>query len=47
MMTVSKLLGHTDIKTTYKHYGHLIPDKAQEALDKFAASVPFTHDGLT
>ncbi|SIS82702.1 site-specific integrase [Neptunomonas antarctica] len=37
LLTVSKLMGHTDIQTTIKHYGHLKPDLARDYVDLFAS----------
>lgn len=36
LLTVSRLMGHADIQTTVDHYGHLLPNKAQSAVDGFA-----------
>lgn len=36
LLTVSKLMAHTDIQTTVKHYGHLKPDLARDYVDQFA-----------
>lgn len=36
LLTVSKLMAHTDIQTTIKHYGHLQPDLARNCVDNFA-----------
>ncbi len=36
LLTVSKLMAHTDIQTTIKHYGHLKPDLARDYVDIFA-----------
>jgi integrase len=33
ILTVSKLLGHADVRITEKHYAHLRPDHLQEAVD--------------
>lgn len=33
LLTVSKLMAHTNIQTTIKHYGHLVQNKAKEYLD--------------
>ncbi len=38
LLTVSKLMAHTDIHTTVKHYGHLRPDLAMDYVDQFADS---------
>lgn len=36
LLTVSKLMAHTDIHTTVTHYGHLRPDLAMDYVDRFA-----------
>jgi len=36
LLTVSKLMGHADIKTTIDNYGHLRPDANFEASNVFA-----------
>lgn len=36
LLTVSKLMAHSDIKTTIEHYGHLRPDRAREVVNDFA-----------
>lgn len=36
---VSKLLGHSDIKTTIKHYAHLMPDDAAAVVDRYTAAM--------
>lgn len=33
LLTVSKLMAHTNIQTTIKHYGHLVENKAKKYLD--------------
>lgn len=33
ILTVSKLLGHADVRITEKHYAHLRPDHLQQAVD--------------
>ena len=35
LLTVSKLLGHKDIRTTEKYYAHLAPDQLKKAIDDF------------
>lgn len=37
LLTVSKLMAHTDINTTIKHYGHLRPDLARDYIEQFAS----------
>ena len=39
LLTVSRLMAHTDIQTTVKHYGHLKPDLARDYVDRFANSL--------
>lgn len=34
LLTVSRYLGHSDIKVTEKFYGHLIPGHYREAINK-------------
>lgn len=36
LLTVSRLMGHADIQTTVDNYGHLLPDKAQSAVEVLA-----------
>lgn len=36
LLTVSKLMAHTDINTTIKHYGHLQPNMARKWVNEFA-----------
>lgn len=36
LVTVSKLMGHTDIHTTIKYYAHLRPDHSRDASEMFA-----------
>jgi integrase len=36
LLTVSKLMAHTNIQTTIKHYGHLNQGQARNYLDQFA-----------
>lgn len=40
LLTVSKLMAHTDINTTIKHYGHLQPHMAKKWVNVFAGLVP-------
>ena len=41
LLTVSKLMGHTDIQTTIQHYAHLQPNRSRDVVDAFAsASTP-------
>ena len=39
LLTVSKLMAHTDINTTIKHYGHLQPNMARKWVNEFANMV--------
>ncbi|MDR5900413.1 site-specific integrase [Halomonas vilamensis] len=39
LLTVSKLMAHSDIQTTIKYYAHLCPDHAQDAVEAFAMQV--------
>ena len=36
LLTVSKLMAHTDIQTTIQHYGHLKPDMGRDIVEQFA-----------
>lgn len=46
LLTVSRLMGHTDIQTTIRHYAHLQPDRARDCVDAFAtASTPPENTG--
>ncbi|WP_458525604.1 tyrosine-type recombinase/integrase [Onishia taeanensis] len=36
LLTVSKLMAHSDIQTTIQHYAHLRPDHTREAVETFA-----------
>lgn len=38
LLTVSRLMGHTDIQTTIQHYAHLQPDRARSIVNAFAAT---------
>lgn len=38
LLTVAKLMAHSDIQTTIQHYAHLSPDHARSAVDAFARS---------
>ncbi len=39
LLTVSKLMAHSDIQTTIQHYAHLHPDHARDAVEVFAQRV--------
>lgn len=36
LLTVSRLMAHSDINTTIEHYGHLQPNRAREVVNAFA-----------
>ncbi|MGC3872396.1 tyrosine-type recombinase/integrase [Halomonas sp. GXIMD04776] len=40
LLTVSKLMAHSDIQTTIQHYAHLRPDHTRDAVEAFARKVP-------
>ncbi|MDZ7854159.1 MAG: site-specific integrase [Halomonas sp.] len=40
LLTVSKLMAHSDIQTTIQHYAHLRPDHSRDAVEAFAKAVP-------
>ena len=40
LLTVSKLMAHSDIQTTIKYYAHLRPDHSRDAVEAFAKAVP-------
>src|SRR5690606_10911264 len=37
LLTVSRLMAHSDINTTIEHYGHLQPNRAREVVNAFAS----------
>lgn len=37
LLAVSKLMAHSDIQTTIKHYAHLRPDHTRDIVEAFAA----------
>jgi len=39
LLTVAKLMAHSDIQTTIQHYAHLRPDHARDAVEAYAAAV--------
>ena len=39
LLTVSKLMAHSDIQTTILHYAHLRPDHARDAAEMFAQQI--------
>ncbi|MGM0824594.1 MAG: tyrosine-type recombinase/integrase [Pseudomonadota bacterium] len=43
LLTVSKLMAHSDIQTTIAHYAHLAPDHKRDAVEIFAKQGP-SHD---
>ncbi|WP_277810899.1 site-specific integrase [Chromohalobacter canadensis] len=40
LLTVSKLMAHSDIQTTITHYAHLRPDHTRDVVEAFAKAVP-------
>jgi site-specific recombinase XerD len=36
LLTVAKLMAHSDIQTTIQHYAHLRPDHARDAVEVFS-----------
>ena len=36
LLTVSRMMAHSDIQTTIRHYGHLQPDRARDVANQFA-----------
>lgn len=44
LLTVSKLMAHSDIQTTIQYYAHLRPDHARDAVEAFANQVPNQQD---
>ncbi|MGO2132392.1 MAG: tyrosine-type recombinase/integrase [Halomonas sp.] len=40
LLTVSKLMAHSDIQTTIQFYAHLRPDHSRHAVEAFAKAVP-------
>jgi len=51
LLTVSKLMAHSDIQTTIQYYAHLHPDHARDAVEVFArrviVSADFSGDGAS
>jgi len=39
LLTVAKLMAHSDIQTTIQHYAHLRPDHTRNAVEAFAQQV--------
>jgi len=39
LLSVSKLMSHSDIQTTVKYYAHLKPDHTRHAVEKFSRVV--------
>lgn len=39
LLTVSRLMAHSDIQTTIEHYAHLAPDHKRDAVETFASSI--------
>jgi integrase len=40
LLTVSRLMAHSDIQTTIAHYAHLAPDHKRDAVEAFAQKAP-------
>jgi len=40
LLTVSKLMAHSDIQTTIKYYAHLRPDHSRDAVEAFTKTAP-------
>lgn len=43
LLTVAKLMAHSDIQTTIQHYAHLRPDHTRDAVEAFARQVAEPH----
>jgi integrase len=46
LLTVSKLMAHSDIQTTIKYYAHLRPDHARDAVEVFVKQGPRQQDAI-
>jgi len=44
LLTVSKLMAHSDIQTTIQHYAHLRPDHTRDAVEAFVNQGPNQQD---
>ncbi len=44
LLTVSKLMAHSDIQTTIQHYAHLRPDHSRDAVEVFAKRILFVEE---
>ncbi|HSP31778.1 MAG TPA: tyrosine-type recombinase/integrase, partial [Halomonas sp.] len=44
LLTVSKLMAHSDIQTTIQFYAHLRPDHTRDAVEAFANQGPSRQD---
>lgn len=44
LLTVSRLMAHTDIQTTIEHYAHLRPDHSRDAVEVFAKRTHFVEE---
>lgn len=44
LLTVSKLMAHSDIQTTIQHYAHLRPDHSRDAVEVFAKRTHFVEE---
>lgn len=40
LLSVSKLMAHSDIQTTIEHYAHLSPNHSRDFVEDFAQQVP-------
>lgn len=47
LLTVSKLMAHSDIQTTIKYYAHLRPDHTRDAVEAFAKQGPNQQNAAT
>lgn len=47
LLTVSKLMAHSDIQTTIQYYAHLRPDHARDAVEVFVKQGPHQQDAVS
>ncbi|RUR38392.1 site-specific integrase [Vreelandella populi] len=47
LLTVSKLMAHSDIQTTIQYYAHLRPDHTRDAVEVFVKQGPRQQDAVT
>ena len=47
LLTVSKLMAHSDIQTTIKYYAHLRPDHSRDAVEAFVRLAPGNENAAT